>query len=233
LTIIGKNPEKYGFNVVPAGPVETERVSVDKATDLRVIAEAIHFPVDDLRAMNAQVLRWTTPPDDPDFQLILPKGYAGKFNEQISSLPESKRILFREHVVQRGETISGIARKYGTTSAQLVQANDLGKPPVLKAGKTLVIPLSGATPPQPQLAAARPGTTSPRTASTRTTSTRRPASSTRSLTYTVRSGDTLAKIAARHNTSVEKLKSWNHLTSTRLTAGKRLIIGVDKADAAN
>src|SRR6516162_7195314 len=41
LTIIGKNPDKYGFNVMPAPAVETERVSLDKATDLRVIAEAI------------------------------------------------------------------------------------------------------------------------------------------------------------------------------------------------
>src|SRR5262249_3795249 len=70
LTIIGKNPEKYGFNVVSSSPLETERVPVDKATDLRVIAKAIDVPVDDLRVMNAHVLRWTTPPDDPDFQLI-------------------------------------------------------------------------------------------------------------------------------------------------------------------
>jgi len=223
LTIIGKNPEKYGFNVVSAAPVETERVAVDKATDLRVIADAIDLPVEELRTLNSHVLRWTTPPDDPDFQLILPKGYANRFNEQIASLPESKRILYREHVVQKGETLGAIARKYGTSSAQLVEANNLGKNPVLKAGRSLVIPMSAATPPQPQLVASR----------TRQTSTRKAVASTRSLTYTVRSGDTLAKIAARSNTTVERLKSWNHLTSTRLVVGKRLIIGIDKTDAAN
>jgi membrane-bound lytic murein transglycosylase D len=180
-----------------------------------------------LRELNSHVLRWTTPPDDPDFQLILPKGYANRFNEQISSLPESKRILYREHVVQRGETLSVIARKYGTSSAQLIEANNLGKNPLLKAGRSLVIPMSAATPPQPQLVASR----------TRQPSGRKPVSksvsSARSLTYTVRAGDTLAKIATRYNTSVEKLKSWNHLTSTRLVVGKRLIIGIDKTDAAN
>ena len=155
LTIIGKNPEKYGFNVASASPVETERVAVDKATDLRVIADAIDLPVEELRTLNAHVLRWTTPPDDPDFQLILPKGYANRFNEQIASLPESKRILYREHVVQKGETLSAIARKYGTSSAQLIEANNLGKNPVLKAGRSLVIPMSAATPPQPQLVASR------------------------------------------------------------------------------
>ena len=227
LTIIGKNPEKYGFNVVSASPVETERVAVDKATDLRVIADAIDLPVEELRTLNAHVLRWTTPPDDPDFQLILPKGYANRFNEQISSLPESKRILYREHVVQKGETLSAIARKYATSSAQLIEANNLGKNPVLKAGRSLVIPMSAATPPQPQLVASRTTQTSARKPVSKSVS------SARSLTYTVRAGDTLAKIATRYNTTVEKLKSWNHLTSTRLAVGKRLIIGIDKTDAAN
>src|SRR5262249_37199370 len=93
LTIIGKKPAKYGFNVTPAPALETERVNLNKATDLRVIAEALSLPVEDLRMLNTHVLRWTTPPDDPDFQLILPKGYADKFKEQVPALPDHKRIL--------------------------------------------------------------------------------------------------------------------------------------------
>lgn len=217
LTIIGKNPEKYGFNVVSAPPVETERVSVEKATDLRVIAEAIDVPVEQLRALNAHVLRWTTPPDDPDFQLILPKGYADKFNQQISSLPESKRVLFREHVVRKGDTLGAVARKYGTTAAQLTDANKLGKPPVLKIGQTLIVPMSGVTPPV-QMAAAT---------SSRST-TKRPGST----SYTVRAGDTLGKIAAHFNISVDKLKSWNHLTSTQLTVGRKLVVSGQPVQSA-
>jgi membrane-bound lytic murein transglycosylase D len=225
LTIIGKNPEKYGFTVAPTPALETERVSVDKATDLRVIAEAINVPVEELRDLNTHVLRWTTPPDDPDFQLILPKGYADKFNEQISSLPESKRVLFREHIVKKGETVGIIARKYGTSTSELLQANNLVKNPVLKAGRSLIIPISGASVPPPAAKTAATRQPVHRTAASSSTSTR--------ITYTVRAGDTLAKIAARYHTSVEKLKSWNHLTSTRLTVGKKLMIGVEKTEAAN
>jgi membrane-bound lytic murein transglycosylase D len=223
LTIIGKNPDKYGISVTPAQPVETERVSVDKATDLRVIAEAIDFPIEELRNLNTHVLRWTTPPDDPDFQLILPKGYADKFNEQVASLPEAKRVLFREHVVRKGDTLGIIARENGTTTSRLIQANNLGKTPVLKIGHTLIIPMSDSTPPEPKSRLV--------SASTKTTTTT--AAQTRSLTYTVRPGDTLTKIAARFNTTVEKLKTRNHLSSTRLTVGKKLIIGVEKTEAAN
>jgi membrane-bound lytic murein transglycosylase D len=224
LTIIGKNPEKYGFNVKPDAPLEIERVPVDKATDLRVIAEAINVPVEDLRELNTHVLRWTTPPDDTDFQLILPKGYGDKFSQQVSALPESKRVLFREHVVRKGDTLGLIAKKYGTTTSQLVQANNLGKTPVLKVGRSLIIPMSGVTPP-PQLAAAK-------TSGSRTTN--RPASTAGRVTaYTVRPGDTLAKIAARYSMSVEKLKSLNHLTSTRLAVGKRLVISQPAATTAS
>jgi LysM repeat protein len=46
----------------------------------------------------------------------------------------------------------------------------------------------------------------------------------RSVWYTVRAGDTLGKIAARFNTTVERLKSLNHLTSTQLAIGKKLMV---------
>ena len=224
LTIIGKNPEKYGFDIKPESPLETERVQVDKATDLRVIAEAINLPVEDLRELNSHVLRWTTPPDDADFQLILPRGYSDKFNQQVSSMPESKRVLFREHVVRKGDTLGLISKKYGTSVSQLVQANNLGKNPVLTVGRSLIIPMSGATPP-PQITAAK-------TSSSKTTTTRT-ATANRVTSYTIRSGDTLANIAARYNTTVEKLKSLNHLTSTRLTIGRRLVIPQPAASTAS
>ena len=223
LTIIGKNPEKYGFNVAPAAPLETERVQVDKATDLRVIAEAINLPVEELRSLNTHILRWTTPPDDLDFQLILPKGCSEKFNEQIASLPESKRVLFREHVVKKGDTLGVIAKKYGTTVSQLTQANNLGKTPVLKVGRSLIIPMTGVTPPPQSAARTQPARN--RTAGATA------ANTTRATSYTVRAGDTLSRIAAHFNTTVEKLQTWNHLTSTRLAVGKKLIVSQQAAQA--
>ena len=53
LTIIGKNPEKYGFLIEPEDPMETERVAVDKAT--RVIAEADQCAIGRPANFNAHV----------------------------------------------------------------------------------------------------------------------------------------------------------------------------------
>jgi len=204
LTIIGKNPEKYGFDVRPDDPLETERVSVDKATDLRVIAEALDVSLDQVRALNTHVLRWTTPPDDPDFELILPKGYAEKFNQQIAGLPQSQRVLWRNHMVKRGETLSVVSKKYGISAAELAAANNLNAKKPLLAGQSLIIPMGGTAPEA-------------------TTATARNASR-RTETYAVRPGDTLYKIAARFKVSVNNLKGWNHLSSNQIAVGTKLLV---------
>ena len=44
------------------------------------------------------------------------------------------------------------------------------------------------------------------------------------ISYKVRSGDSLGKIAARHHVTVAQLKSWNHLKSNTIRIGQRLYI---------
>jgi len=208
LTIIGKNPEKYGFSVAPAPALEVERVGVDKATDLRVIAEAIRVSVDDLKDLNPHVLRWTTPPSDPEFELILPKGYSQTFRQQMAALPDEKRVLFRYHTVQRNETLSTVARKYGTTATALTQANNLPPKKPLRLGQELIIPISGVG---PTAVASASKTTTQKTVSSGTR-------------HTVKQGDTLHNIAKRYGVSVSDLQDWNQIQSTNISIGSRLIV---------
>ena len=49
------------------------------------------------------------------------------------------------HVVTRGQTLTGIARQYGSTIAAIVQANGIANPSFLRVGQRLTIP--GVTPP--------------------------------------------------------------------------------------
>ena len=49
------------------------------------------------------------------------------------------------HTVQRGETLSGIARQHGTTVAAIAQANGIADPARIYAGKTLTIPGAATT----------------------------------------------------------------------------------------
>lgn len=47
---------------------------------------------------------------------------------------------------------------------------------------------------------------------------------TKGKTYTVKKGDSIGKIAARHGVSVEDLKRWNKLKSSRIDVGDKLVI---------
>ena len=222
MAIIGRDPDNYGFSVEPNDPLETERVPLSQATDLRVIAEALGVHVDTLKDLNPQVLRLTTPPDDTDFELILPKGYTDKFNEKVASLSESERVLWRHHEVAKGETLSVIAKKYGVTVSDLTQANNITVQRPLQVGKSILIPMSGAVRPPVASSTASLATPSPAASKATTPS-----------NYTVRSGDTLSLIAVKFSVTVNDLKKWNKLTSTRLNIGQKLAIGESKARIAN
>ena len=49
------------------------------------------------------------------------------------------------HIVRRGETLSSIAARYGTTTQAIVRANGLPNPNYIYAGQRLVIPGAGSS----------------------------------------------------------------------------------------
>ena len=205
MALIGRNPARYGFDVQPADPLEVERVRVEQATDLRVIADYLELPLEEIQDLNPHVLRWATPPGDAEFELILPAGYAGTFRERIASLPEDERILFRYHVVSNGETLSHLAQRYGVSVAAIGETNRIGDRHIIRVGQSLVIPVSGVRVPATAVqAASQPDPIPP------------------PEIYPIRRGDTLSQIAIRFGLSVQDIKLWNGMSSNRLIAGKSL-----------
>jgi membrane-bound lytic murein transglycosylase D len=151
------------------------------------------------------MLRMTTPPDDPDFSLVLPRGYGEIFQEKVAAMPDSDRVQFRYHQVRKGDTLSVIAKKYGMTVSELSKANKLTSKSVLTAGQSLIIPISGMNPP----AAASANSAG------KSGSSAKSAGSGTATSYTVRKGDSLSEIAGRFHVTINDLKKWNNLTSPR------------------
>jgi LysM repeat protein len=90
------------------------------------------------------------------------------------------------HVVRSGDTLGAIAARYGTTVAALARANGIADPAVIHVGRRLMVPWGGAAPTPAGASGASGGGA-----------------------YTVRAGDTLAGIAARHGTSADGLAALN------------------------
>lgn len=207
--LIAKDPQAYGFAVQPDPPVETEQVVVGVPTDLRLIAQIVDRPVEELIRLNPGLLRWTTPANDPDFVLNLPVGTRETYEQGIATVPADKRIWWRVHKVAEGDTLSSLARKYRVTPVSLAGANGLERDTLLTAGSRLVLPLA----PGNESSLARVRERGPR----------------RPFWYKVKAGDTLERIADRFDVTPYQLRRWNKLQSSQLVAGKNLRVYVATA----
>jgi len=118
-----------------------------------------------------------------------------------------------EYVVVKGDTLSNIAKKFSVTVKAIEAANPGVVPTKLQVGQKLSIPAASG-------GAAAPATTGMAASSMGGEE-----------IYTVRSGDTLTKIAKAHGTTVKAIESANNLTTTQIKVGQKLKMPA-KAEAA-
>jgi len=210
--LIAKDPKSYGFDTPPDPPLAVDRVRVDTPTDLRLIAQLIDRPVDDVMKLNPSLLRWTTPGNDPEFILTLPLGTKDLYEQNIAAIPPEKRIWWRAHKVQEGETLAAIAKQYQISPVALAQANQLTAYSSPVIGTHLVVPMA----PGNDASLARFREPVPH----------------KLAYYRVRQGDTIDLIADRFNVTSYQIRRWNGLKSSRLTAGRTLHLYVEAPAAA-
>lgn len=208
--IIGKHPERYGFTDIAYQEVlDYDVAKVDGTVELSVLAKCAGTDVATIQALNPSLRRYATPPEGT--MLRLPKGKAHSFSEELAKVPQSKRVTVVKHTVQRGQTLSAIASRYGVSVSSISQANNLKNVNRITVGMTLVIPKHGAAP-----------TTAVASSSSKPASSSRSSASSRPSTYTVRRGDSLSAIASKHGMSVATLKAKNGLRSDTIQVGQTL-----------
>lgn len=137
-TIIAKDPKKYGFEVEYEKPLEFDTVLVDKPVDLKTVADILNVSLDAIRDLNPELLRDVSPPQYSNYPLRIPAGTREIFSRSYSELPAKK--LYTMHRVKKGETVSGIAKRYGISPFDILQANSLSKKYRIYPGDYLKIP---------------------------------------------------------------------------------------------
>ncbi|MEX2581687.1 MAG: transglycosylase SLT domain-containing protein [Gemmatimonadota bacterium] len=140
--LVGKEPQKYGLDRVERLlPIETERIGVPGGTSLDVVGGAIGIEVGDLRELNPHLIRGATPPGG-DYDVIIPAGRSELFVANFAgpTVRGAVAAADRTHRVARGESLSTIARRHGTSVAALQRENSLGRRTLIRTGQVLRIP---------------------------------------------------------------------------------------------
>lgn len=155
--------------------------------------------------------------NEPILSLNLPVGQPPAGDRYAPTRPGAEQPAptpAQTYTVRKGDSFYLIARKNGTTVDALTAANNLSKGSVLRPGQKLVIPGKDRAPSAPSAAHAAPAEPSASGAS-----------------YTVRSGDTLSKIAVRYHTSTRALRAVNGISGDHLRIGQ--VLQIPTGAAAN
>ena len=216
----GLKPESM---VMPTG---VDTLEIKKQLHLKQVSEITGAPHEELKNLNPQYKHEIIPGHERTYILRIPHQYTMDFIEREDTIYKHKSNVFFDsatikqiqaagdgvkivYTVKSGDSLGAIAKKHNVSVAKIKEWNKL-KSDSIKIGQKLIIYRGGKAP-------ATSSSSKPATSSSST-------SKQTKITYTVKSGDALGKIAAAHGVSVAKLKEWNNLKSDNIIVGQKLTI---------
>ena len=220
---VEKNSAKY-FGPIKRDPLlRYDEVDLQHFVSLENLARAANTSTERLVALNpafGSLIRNGKLHVPRGRRLRIPAGTRKDFDRRYAALsPRAKAdqqvAAFAFHKVRRGQTLGGIAQRYGTSARTLQRLNGLRSAHFIRIGQRLRVPLRGKG----------------RRSTTRSVQVARAAS--QDGTHTVRRGESLGKIAQRYNTTVAALQRLNDIKNAALIpVGKKLRLSADSPGKA-
>ena len=214
--MIAKEPEKYGFiDLDYHEPIVYETVPLPSSTDLDVIAQLSGSDYQTIKTFNPELKRWCTPPEAKDYLVRLPAGSKELFTAKYAELPKRQRANYVRHKIKSGDTLLALSKRYGVRVEDIKRLNSIRNARSLQIGKDLIVPLNPDT-----------------NGSTALAELKDDYKRSRRTSYTVRSGDSLWKIAQKFDVTEKQLRVWNRLGwSNVIRPGHRLVVSAQGAPA--
>lgn len=212
---IVSEPARYGLEF---GSMENQpyfvKVDVGGQIDLELAAELAGMSKEDFLSINPGFKRRVTDPNGPH-ELLIPVDNEQSFLAKLAALPDAQRVPVVYYRVRKGDTLSKIAKRYGISSAELRNLNQL-KANSVRPGQELLLRGTASA-----LAAADPVTAE---ATSRSTSGSSASKSSKGRTHVVARGETLWSIAQRYQVDPTVLAQLNGISRNAIKVGQRLRI---------
>ncbi|MCU0454588.1 MAG: LysM peptidoglycan-binding domain-containing protein [Bacteroidetes bacterium] len=240
---IGLQPSLYGFGGITLhDSLAYDVVTIDDCVDLTALAKCAGTDAETMKQLNPELLRWCTPPGVTGYRLRIPPGTKDSFLVRFATVPPQQRRDWTMHTVRAGETLSGIAGRYGMSAGTLADLNNIKNTRRLSVGTQLAIPVPkevladrGKVPfdyerPSRSISFSTARRSAERSAAPARIA-RRPAGKAR-LEYTVRRGDTMGHIAEWYGIRASDIRNWNGIGyGSSIRPGQVLAVYVDPSDA--
>ncbi|WP_205503686.1 LysM peptidoglycan-binding domain-containing protein [Rufibacter psychrotolerans] len=144
---------------------------------------------------------------------------------QMAAIPASGK-----HVVEKGETLFAISRKYQVPVADLLAWNSLDGSTPISVGQELALTAAPGAKASTQAAPTQPAPAAATAAPVKTTpAVSAPASA---AEHTVAPGETLYAISRKYGVSVQNLQAWNNLEAGAISIGQKLVVAAPAAAPA-
>ncbi|MBQ9536496.1 MAG: LysM peptidoglycan-binding domain-containing protein [Desulfovibrionaceae bacterium] len=177
-----------------------------------------HIPQEKLRALNPGCsLKTGELVYLPTNRVLADSGSSKSTVMSLRREAKAQGCKVKTHILQDGETLYAVARRFGTSFTELMRYNQIADPAHLPTGMVLKIPSY-----HNETRLAQAGTREPAQGSSQGSLGQRKASY-----YVVQEKDNLWAIARRKRVTVEDLKRWNHVDERNLKTGTKLTVYAD------
>ena len=141
VSMIGEDPQKYGYDLVYDPPLVYDTVKIPTVIDLKIVAQCAGTSLSTIRELNPSLIAWCTPHNAPDFELHIPSGTAGAFTANIALVKDlNPSPGYIKYKVLGNDWLEKIAKKFSTTVTAIKEDNArVKKQKYLRVGQVLII----------------------------------------------------------------------------------------------
>jgi membrane-bound lytic murein transglycosylase D len=211
--LIAKNPKQYGFsNIKYETPLEYETLRVGPGLNLDAVATICNTNSKAIKKLNQELKTGRTPLNKSHYDVQIPMGKKELAEANLPRLNSVVSTGYKTHVIRKHDSLSKICKRYNINKTTLLKVNNLRSSKLI-AGNHLRIPYR--TTRYRLLAKGSAGNIATNDL----------------ILHTIKSGESISKIADKYNVPAELIVSWNGLKSVhKIRAGQQLALYIDDGD---